>query len=72
MRLSSSGLDRYHPIARCSTHCTLKKIVLDDAGGLQTMIECPNIQKSAIRNHYDIRTQPTKVKVVGTFHVPST
>lgn len=31
-------------------------MVLDDAGGFQTMIECPNIQKSVIRNHYDIST----------------
>jgi tocopherol O-methyltransferase len=56
MSLSSSGLGWYHPIAQCSTHCTLKKMVLDDAGGFQTMIECPNIQKSVIRNHYDIST----------------
>lgn len=30
MSLSSSGLDWYHPIAQCSMHCTLKKMVLDD------------------------------------------
>jgi tocopherol O-methyltransferase len=31
-------------------------MALDDAGGFKTMIECPNIQKSVIRNHYDIST----------------
>ena len=56
MSLSSSGLDWYHPIAQCAKHCTLKRMALDDAGGFKTMIECPNIQKSVIRNHYDIST----------------
>ena len=56
MSLSSSGLGWYHPIAQCARHCTLKRMALDDAGGFKTMIECPNIQKSVIRNHYDIST----------------